>query len=76
VVRSTYQSWSRKDEDYLMSEKRFKLVYEGRELSTLLSEEGKFEAMQKLSMWFDEGREGAIDPDKVTVVDVLEEKES
>ena len=43
VVRSTYQSWSRKDEDYLMSEKRFKLVYEGRDLSTLLSEEGKFE---------------------------------
>ena len=59
-----------------MSEKRFKLVYEGRDLSTLLSEEGKFEAMQKLSIWFDEGREGAIDPDKVKVVDVLEEKES
>jgi len=32
--------------------------------------------MQKLSIWFDEGREGAIDPDKVTVIDVLEEKES
>ena len=53
-----------------MSEKRFKLVYEGRDLSTLLSEEGKFEAMQKLSIWFDEGREGAIDPDKVKVIDV------
>ena len=59
-----------------MSEKRFKLVYEGRELSTLLSEEGKFEALQKLSMWFDEGRKGAIDPDKVTVIDVLAESES
>ena len=76
MVRSTYQSWSRKDEGDLMSEKRFKLVYEGRDLSTLLSEEGKFEAMQKLSMWFDEGREGAIDPDKVKVIDVLEESES
>ena len=54
-----------------MSEKRFKLVYEGRDLSTLLSEEGKFEAMQKLSIWFDEGREGAIDPDKVKVIDVF-----
>ena len=30
-----------------MSEKRFKLVYEGRDLSTLLSEEGKFEANAK-----------------------------
>ena len=59
-----------------MSEKRFKLIYEGRELSTLLSEEGKFEALQKLSTWFDEGRKGAIDPDKVTVIDVLAESES
>jgi len=76
MVRPTDQSRSRKDEDYLMSEKRFKLVYEGRELSTLLSEEGKFEALQKLSAWFDEGRKGAIDPDKVTVIDVLAESES
>ena len=30
--------------------------------------------MQKLSMWFDEDREGAIDPDKVKVIDVLRER--
>jgi len=53
--------------------KRFKLVYEGRELSSgLLSEEGKFEAFQILSQMFDEGRDGAIDPDDVEVIEVIE----
>lgn len=54
--------------------KRFRLTYEGRELSSgLLSEEGKFEAFQILTQMFDEGREGAIDPDDVEVIEVLEE---
>lgn len=53
--------------------KRFRLIYEGRELSSgLLSEEGKFEAFQILSQMFDEGRDGAIDPDDVEVIEVIE----
>ena len=52
---------------------RIKLVYEGRELSSgLLSEEGKFEAFQILNQLYDEGREGAIDPDEVEVIEVIE----
>jgi hypothetical protein len=50
------------------------LVYEGRDLSlSPLSEEGKFEAFQLINQWFDEGREGAIDPDDVEVIEVTEE---
>jgi len=52
---------------------RFKLVHEGREISSgLLSEEGKFEASQILSQLFDEGKPGAIDPDDVEVIEVTE----
>lgn len=52
---------------------RFKLVHEGREISSgLLSEEGKFEAFQILNQLFDEGRPGAIDPDEVEVIEVIE----
>jgi hypothetical protein len=55
--------------------RRFRLVYEGRDLSlSPLSEEGKFEAFQLMSQWFDEGREGAIDPDDVEVIEVTEEQ--
>ena len=37
-------------------ERKFKLVYEGRELSSWLSEAGKYDAMQILVQRFDEGR--------------------
>ena len=56
-------------------EKKFKLVYEGRELSSWLSEAGKYDAFQILVQKFDSGVEGAIDPDEVEVVDMMEEKE-
>ena len=55
-------------------ERKFKLVYEGRELSSWLSEAGKYDAMQILVQKFDEGREDAIDPDEVEVIDVTKEK--
>ena len=56
-------------------EKRYKLVHNGRELSKgLLSEAGKYDAFQILVQRFDEGVEGAIDPDEVVVVDTKEEK--
>ena len=56
-------------------ERKFKLIYEGRELSQgLLSEAGKYDAMQILVQKFDEGREDAIDPDEVEIIDVTKEK--
>ena len=56
-------------------ERKYKLVYNGRELSKgLLSEAGKYDAMQILVQRFDEGREDAIDPDEVEVIDVTKEK--
>ena len=36
----------------------------------LLSEAGKYDAMQILVQRFDEGREGAIDPDEVEIIDM------
>ena len=55
--------------------RRYKLVYKGRELSNgLLSEAGKYDAFQILVKKYDEGREGAIDPDEVEVIDMMEEK--
>ena len=56
-------------------ERKYKLIHNGRELSKgLLSEAGKYDAMQILVQRFDEGREGAIDPDEVEVIDVTQEK--
>ena len=56
-------------------ERKYKLVYNGRELSKgLLSEAGKYDAMQILVQRFDEGLEGAIDPDEVEIIDVTQEK--
>ena len=56
-------------------ERKYKLIYNGRELSQgLLSEAGKYDAMQILVQKFDEGREDAIDPDEVEVIDVTKEK--
>ena len=56
-------------------ERKYKLIHNGRELSKgLLSEAGKYDAMQILVQKFDEGREGAIDPDEVTVVEKPEEE--
>ena len=56
-------------------ERKYKLLYNGRELSQgLLSEAGKYDAMQILVQRFDEGREDAIDPDEVEVIDVTQEK--
>ena len=52
-------------------EKKYKLIYNGRELSLgLLSEAGKYDAMQILVQKFDEGIEGAIDPDEVEIIDM------
>ena len=57
-------------------ERKYKLIYNGRELSKgLLSEAGKYDAFQILVQRFDEGREGAIDPDEVEVIDVTQEKQ-
>ena len=56
-------------------ERKYKLIHNGRELSQgLLSEAGKYDAMQILVQKFDEGREDAIDPDEVEVIDVTKEK--
>ena len=56
-------------------ERKYKLLYNGRELSkVLLSEAGKYDAMQILVQKFDEGREDAIDPDEVEIIDVTKEK--
>ena len=51
-------------------ERKYKLVYEGRELSNWLSEAGKYDAFQILVQRFDEGVAGAIDPDEVEVIDM------
>ena len=57
-------------------EKKYRLIHNGRELSQgLLSEAGKYDAFQILVQRFDEGREGAIDPDEVEVIDVTQEKQ-
>ena len=56
-------------------EKKYRLIHNGRELSKgLLSETGKYDAMQILVQRFDEGLEGAIDPDEVEIIDVTKEK--
>ena len=56
-------------------ERKYKLIHIGRELSQgLLSEAGKYDAMQILVQKLDEGREDAIDPDEVVVIDVTKEK--
>ena len=56
-------------------ERKFKLIHNGRELSLgLLSEAGKYDAMQILVQKFDQGLEDAIDPDEVEIIDMsLEE---
>ena len=52
-------------------ERKYRLVHKGRELSQgLLSEAGKYDAMQILVQRFDEGIEGAIDPDEVEIIDM------
>ena len=52
-------------------EKRYKLIHNGRELSLgLLSEAGKYDAMQILVQKFDQGIEDAIDPDEVEIIDM------
>ena len=52
-------------------ERKYKLIHNGRELSQgLLSEAGKYDAMQILVQRFDEGREDAIDPDEVEIIDM------
>ena len=52
-------------------ERKYKLIHNGRELSKgLLSEAGKYDAMQILVQKFDEGVEGAIDPDEVEIIDM------
>ena len=52
-------------------ERKYKLIHNGRELSKgLLSEAGKFDAMQILVKRFDEGRPDAIDPDEVEIIDM------
>ena len=56
-------------------ERKYKLIHNGRELSKgLLSEAGKYDAMQILVQRFDEGREDAIAPDEVEVNDVTKEQ--
>ena len=56
-------------------ERKYRLIHNGRELSkSLLSEAGKYDAMQILVQRFDEGREDAIDPDEVEIIDVTQEK--
>ena len=58
-------------------ERKYKLIYNGRELSKgLLSEAGKYDAFQILVQKFDEGVAGAIDPDEVEVIDVTQEKKN
>ena len=58
-------------------EKKYKLIHNGRELSLgLLSEAGKYDAMQILVQKFDQGIENAIDPDEVEIIDMsLEENQ-
>ena len=54
---------------------RYKLIHKGRELSNWLSESGKYDAFQIMVKHFDEGREGAIDPDEVEIIDNMEKKD-
>ena len=50
---------------------KWRLVYEGKDLQNgLLSDEGKYDAMQILNKLFDEGRPDAIDPDEVEIIDM------
>ena len=58
-------------------EKKYRLIHNGRELSLgLLSEAGKYDAMQILVQKFDQGIENAIDPDEVEIIDMsLEENQ-
>ena len=57
-------------------EKKYKLIHNGRELSKgLLSEAGKYDAMQILVQKFDEGIEGAIDPVEVEIIDMSKENQ-
>ena len=57
-------------------ERKYKLIHNGRELSNgLLSEAGKYDAFQILVQKFDEGIEGAIDPDEVEIIDVTKESQ-
>ena len=52
-------------------ERKYKLIHNGRELSLgLLSEAGKYDAMQILVQRFDEGVPDAIDPDEVEIIDM------
>ena len=52
-------------------ERKYKLIHNGRELSKgLLSEAGKYDAMQILVQKFDQGLEDAIDPDEVEIIDM------
>ena len=52
-------------------ERKYMLIHNGRKLSNgLLSEAGKYDAMQILVQKFDEGLEGAIDPDEVEIIDM------
>ena len=52
-------------------ERKYKLIHNGRELSKgLLSEAGKYDAMQILVQRFDEGRPDAIVPDEVEIIDM------
>ncbi len=54
---------------------KWRLIYEGRDLQNgLLSDEGKYDAMQILNKLFDEGRPDAIDPDEVEAINVLEQE--
>ena len=58
-------------------ERKYRLIHNGRELSRgLLSEAGKYDAFQILVQKFDQGVEGAIDPDEVEVIDVTQEKKN
>ena len=58
-------------------ERKYRLIHNGRELSQgLLSEAGKYDAFQILVQKFDQGVEGAIDPDEVEVIDVTQEKKN
>ena len=58
-------------------ERKYKLIHNVRELSKgLLSEAGKYDAFQILVQKFDQGIEGAIDPDEVEVIDVTQEKKN
>ena len=58
-------------------ERKYKLIHNGRELSQgLLSEAGKYDAMQILVQKFDEGIEGAIDTDDVEIIYMSKEKKN